>query len=58
MCLNYHLKFSKLQIEPILEASVTGDVELSKANTYHVKNMLGWNPKIPLEKGIAGIMNR
>jgi len=52
------IKISKLQIEPILEASVPGDIELSKANIDHVKNMLGWNPKIPLEKGIAEIMNK
>ena len=52
------IKFSKLQIEPILEASVSGDIKLSKANIDHVKNLLGWNPKISLEKGIAEIMNR
>ena len=52
------IKISKLQIEPILEASVPGDIELSKANIDHAQNMLGWSHKISLEKGIEEIMNR
>ena len=52
------IKISKLQIEPVLEVPVPGDIELSKANIDHAKKMLEWSPKIPLEKGIEEIMNR
>lgn len=51
------IKISNLQIEPIFEAHVPGDIECSKADIGYAKNTLNWNPKIPLENGIKGLMN-
>ncbi len=52
------IQISKLQMEPSLEAPVTGDIENSTASIEYAKNRLEWNPKIPLEIGLKEIMNK
>jgi UDP-glucose 4-epimerase len=51
------IKFSNLDINPIFGPSLQGDVQKTVANIDLIKEKIGWNPTVFLEKWINEIIS-
>ena len=51
------IKFSNLEIEPIFGPELKGDVKRTVADVSLIKEKVGWEPTVFLEKWIEGIVS-